>query len=1190
MTLISGCRWRVAVRVSAFATLTLLLLSSAVVCAQTTISTGSIQGIIADPTGAVVAGAKITITDKGTGQAITTTTTSSGAYASGSLIPGDYVVRVEAKGFKTLDATIPVQVGVTAPGNFALQLGEAGQVIEVQANELQVNTEQATVQGVLDPQQIENLPINGRNFLDLAQLEPGVQIQDGGSFDPTKKGFSSISFGGRFGRTARIEVDGADVSDETVGTTTQDIPQGAIQEFQLGESMLDLSTELTSSGSVNVVTKSGTNSFHGQGYYNFRDQSLDSNLPGASHTPFQRNQFGGNFGGAIIKNKLFFFVDAERTKQDFSQPVVAGPPFDLKGSYSAPFREAEGIAKLDYQFGKNYKMFYRFSYDQLSDFSSFEATAFQPLNNTNHTRDHVVGFDFTTGAYTHSFRFGYMKFFNKIVSGTNSSTPFDPSSPIELGLGPDPFCLNSSGVVPDVFCSGQGLLAPQATVQSNHQIKYDGSRAYGSHILRYGGGYDRIHGGGFAGFLANGPAVNDSATDCTLPNGTYNPLCGSLPGGAANPFNYLATNVVLGNGNGFNTPVAAFGFAGGSLGPDNRISWYVGDSWKIRRNLTLTYGLRYVRDTGRTDSDLAPISALDQFNNQFYSGLGNRVNNPNKNFAPQFGFAWDPANNGKTVVRGGIGLFYENSIWNNVIFDRPARLMTGSFLGFAGACSGGNPTPYQLPSPTGNGAIITPTFCGQPIGAVQGQIAAAQAQYQAAAATVGSGTNGGFIGNAKTDSSFATSTDLFYPGYKTPRSVQMNLGIQREIRKGMILTADYLRNVSTHTLLVVDTNHVGDTRFFNPTAAQAAISTTNQAFGCGAGFDQASSQCAINAGATIVNYAGAGLDSGAELCAGFPCAPAAFPGINSSVGANQMNFPIGRSVYNGLQTSLKQDVHNPFKGVRYVNLQVSYALSRYSAMANDGDFVNSAWDYANPGKYFGPSALDRTHQISFGGIMELPGHFRASVIGHFYSSLPITLTLPATGAPGGMFVTAVNGDGTGDGYGANGTNGTLGSILPGTNLGSFGRGVKGSDISNAINNYNQNFAGKPTPAGQVLISNGLFTLAQLQQLQAVMPTVAAAPANQVTNGWMRDLDLSFNWTYKVKERVELQPGVSFFNVPNFSNYDTPKNALSGILNGQPGSANGTAGVQPDSLRVGLGSGVFGLGAPRVLEFSLKITF
>ena len=203
-----------------------------------------------------------------------------------------------------------------------------------------MNTEQATVQGVLSPEQIETLPINGRNFLDLAQLEPGVQIQDGGNFDPTKKGFSSISFGGRFGRTARIEVDGVDTSDETVGTTTQDIPQGAIQEFQIGESMLDLSTELTSSGSVNVVTKSGTNEYHGQGYYAFRDQSLNADLPGGSDTYFQRNQYGGGFGGAIIKDKLFFFGDIERTQQAFDQPVLPGPPFDTDtGAFLAPFRE-----------------------------------------------------------------------------------------------------------------------------------------------------------------------------------------------------------------------------------------------------------------------------------------------------------------------------------------------------------------------------------------------------------------------------------------------------------------------------------------------------------------------------------------------------------------------------------------------------------------------------------------------------------------------------------------------------------------------------------------------------------------------------------------------------------------------------------------------------------------------------------
>jgi hypothetical protein len=140
-------------------------------------------------------------------------------------------VQVSAQGFSSLSELVNVQVGNTATFNATLQIGQENQVIEVQAGTEEVNTEQASVQGVLSRQQIEDLPVNGRNFLDLAQLEPGVQIQDGTNFDPTKVGYSSISFGGRFGRSARIEVDGVDVSDETVGTTTQDIPASAIAEF-----------------------------------------------------------------------------------------------------------------------------------------------------------------------------------------------------------------------------------------------------------------------------------------------------------------------------------------------------------------------------------------------------------------------------------------------------------------------------------------------------------------------------------------------------------------------------------------------------------------------------------------------------------------------------------------------------------------------------------------------------------------------------------------------------------------------------------------------------------------------------------------------------------------------------------------------------------------------------------------------
>jgi carboxypeptidase family protein len=1153
---------------------------SAAVLAQTTISTGSIQGTVTDPSGAVVSGAKISISNKATGRVINTTSTSAGAYTSGALTPGDYTLRVEAPGFKTSQIPVTVEVGVTAPGNVKLQVGESSQIVQVQGAQVEVNTQQATVQGVLTTQQIENLPINGRNFLDLAQLEPGVQIQDGGNFDPTKNGFSSISFGGRFGRTARIEVDGLDISDETVGTTTQNVPASGIQEFQIQQSSLDLSTELTSSGSVNVTTKSGTNHYHGEGYYAFRDQSLDANLPGASDNYFQRNQYGGNVGGPIIHDKLFFFLDAERTKQDLLNPVLPSGPFsNLVGSYDSPFREVETLGRLDWQINNNYKFFYRFSYDQNHSVLAIIPNSFQPFGNENHTPVQAFGLDFATGPYTHSIRFGYTKFRNAIVDATAGSPIFNPLPGIELAIGSDPTCLTAGA---DYFCSGPSYLAPQQTYQSDHQIKYDGSRAWGAHILRYGGGFNHIFGGGFASFLALAPAVGAGISDC-------NAACLALPGGASNPLNYPANSVVLGNGQGYDSEIPAFGFPAGGSGPDNRISFYVGDAWKVKPNLTVTYGLRYVRDTGRTDSDLPAIPSLYQFDNQYYSGLGNRVRQPNLNFAPQAGLAWDPSGKGKTVFRAGAGIFFENSIWNNIEFDRPARLQKGLFLADTTVCSNGNPAALSLPS----GGSVTPTFCGQPIRQVASAIETLQAQYQSSTVAAGPASNPSFIGTQLADGLDATGTDLLAPDYRSPRSLQINAGLQHEIRPGMVFTADYLRNIETHTLLAVDTNHVGDARFFYKANAQAAISATNLQFGCGNGFDPGSVNCAIGKGATISDYASNGLDSGYSLCGGFPCAAAgapgaAFAGVNQNLGANQMLFPIGYAKNSAVQASLKQHLEHPFSGVRNFDLQVSYQLERYIAAATDNDFINIATDFNNPQRYLGPNGLDRKNQISFGGTMDLPYHFRLGAIGHFYSPLPVTLTLNPTGNPGGIFVTDVTGDGTGDGSFA--SNGGLGDVLPGTNVGSFGHNVNAGNINTFITNYNHNFAGQATPAGQTLINNGLFTLGQLQSLGGVQQVIPTAPYNEAGMGWLHALDVSLNWIYRFKDIVEIQPGVSFFNVANFSNFDGPANPLSGVLSGEPGSLNGTSVQQPNSNRLGLGSGVFSLGSPRVIEFSLKFNF
>src|SRR5437588_326969 len=401
-----------------------LLLPSAF--AQTTVGTGSIVGTVTDPSGAVVSGAKVTITNAGTGQVMNLTTNSSGAYASGALAPGNYKVQISGKGFKTVNQGIAVQVGNTATVNAKLELGQESQVIEVQGEQLQVNTEQGIVQGVLSSSQIENLPVNGRNFLDLAQLEPGVQIQDGQNFDPTKAGYSSISFGGRFGRTARINVDGVDVSDETVGTTTADIPASAIDEFQLSQSSLDLSNDLTSSGAINVTTRSGTNALHGEAFGFFRDHSMAAASAGGQDLYSQRDQYGARLGGPIIKNKLFFFGDGERTKQaSFAPVILSGTPFASDGSgFNQPFIEDNLIGKVDYNLSNGAKAFYRYSYFK----NSLEATfglGFSVYDNRDVTRQHVVGFDFSTGSFTHSIRFSYLKFQNQIVDATlnNNSLP-----------------------------------------------------------------------------------------------------------------------------------------------------------------------------------------------------------------------------------------------------------------------------------------------------------------------------------------------------------------------------------------------------------------------------------------------------------------------------------------------------------------------------------------------------------------------------------------------------------------------------------------------------------------------------------------------------------------------------------------------------------------------------------------------
>jgi hypothetical protein len=1185
------------------ASLLLLLAVGTTLLAQTTVSQGSIQGTITDPSGAVVGGATISITHKATGQVISTVSTNSGTFNSGGLIPGDYTLRVEAKGFRTAERAFAVQVGVTSSGNMKLEVGEASQVVEVQASSIQVNTEQSTVQGVITGDQIDKLPVDGRNFLDLAQLEPGVQIQDGQVFDPTKAGYSSISINGVSGRTPRIELDGVDISDETVGTTTQNVGMSSIQEFNISRSNLDLSTELTSAGAVNVTTRSGTNDIHGQAFYNFRGRDAGTaSFPGGQVGYYQRNNFGGRVGGPIIKDKLFFFIDGERMKQDGLLPIVVPAPFNsLTGGFLSPFRDSEVTGKLDWQATKDVHVFYRYTYNWNKSEANF-GYDYQVYANRDNTPSHAAGVDWNKGSWSHSIRFGYLKFHNLIGDSTQGASFFNPIPEAEI-------------LVADlgVQLSGPNFLAPQQTFQSNKQIKYDGSKVYGSHIFRFGIGFNDINGGGFASFFGIAPLDFTASSTCTTPGDVT--TCALLQS-------------VLGNGQGFFTEKPNFGFPGGGQ-LDHRFQWYVGDSWKMKPNFTLTYGLRYNRDTGRSDSDLtsipcsvvaaaiAPCTGNTPLLDQFGPGLGAPIKQPNTQFGPQIGFAWDPTKKGKTVIRAGAGIYYENSIFNNTLFDRPAKLAKGLFFQNSTLSCGGGPagsTSFPIPGAPGgvvtsiNGVDLATGVCGQPLSISGPLVFDLQKEYQAAVKAQGPTSNPSFVGNTLEISTPIQGLAAFDPNFRNARSYQFNVGMQHEIWKGGVLTADYIRNVSTRFMLAIDQNHVGDARFLDTAAASTAIANTLAA--CGAtSIDGAIAACPglhATGGATINDFAGNGLDSG-NAFGGGPAAlsGAAFGGINRNVGSGTFEVPEGRSTYNALQMSYKQQLASPMPEISSMDLTIAYTLSRFMNDAggalSDQNFSAPALDFNNPSYFTGPSPLDRTDAFKFGLTMEVAHHGpRLSVIGNFGTAHPSTPFLQA--ANGGAAAGVTSGgeifrtDLTGDG--------TVQDIFPTAagqaagKLGQFGRSVSTTQLANLINSWNSTTAGTLTPAGLALVGAGLFTSQQLEALGAVKPYVIPPPPGAVGNGIFREVSTTLAWPIKLTERFSIEPSFSAFNVFNLANFGIENGFLTNSVTpfapgstAPAGNVNGTSsGSTRESLRIGTGSGVFSLGAPRQVEWGIRLNF
>src|SRR5262245_58880860 len=382
---------------------------------------GSISGTVTDSTNAAIKGATVTATSLVTGAGRTTTTDDQGYFLLPTLQAGDYKLSITYTGFANFQIDrVVVAVGQTANIEARLKIASTSETIQVSGADAAtvVELQEATIGGVVNTRQIEQLPLNGRNYLELAGLQPGVEIQEGRAFDPTKSRYTGVSIGSRNGREARITIDGVDAVDEHVGTTTLNISQETIQEFQISTSSSDTSAGISATGAINVITKRGANQLHGGSFYFGRNNDFAARPNFASTKPdFSRKQYGFSLGGPAIKERLFLFGSYEKTDEN-SAISINTAYFPQLTSFAAPFDENSSNVRVDWRVSQNHDAFLRWTRNENSSLGGFGGNRLPSSGNinTNTTHQFVAGLDSVlTQRLTNAFRMAGTDFKNRVL-------------------------------------------------------------------------------------------------------------------------------------------------------------------------------------------------------------------------------------------------------------------------------------------------------------------------------------------------------------------------------------------------------------------------------------------------------------------------------------------------------------------------------------------------------------------------------------------------------------------------------------------------------------------------------------------------------------------------------------------------------------------------------------------------------
>lgn len=695
---------------AAFSLIVFCLLALAPVAAAQ--STGALQGTVTDPQGAVVANARVSVRSPAMGVERTAQTDEEGNYQIASLPAGVYRVEVQSQGFQTqIASALTLEVARTVVQNFQLTVGNVSQEVNVSSDTSVIETTTTSVGTVINERTVQEIPLNGRHFVDLGLLIPGsVTPPQNGFLTAPLRGQGSFAFNTAGNRedTVNFQINGVNLNDMVQNQITFQPSINTVQEFKVDNSTFSAEYGRNSGAVVNIATRSGTNDYHGELFEFFRNEALDArNFFDAKKPPFKRNQFGAALGGPVRlphfgeggspfgydgKDKTFFFFSYEGLRQRqgltlntdvpsdaqralATNPTVVrllnlipranatGPSGEARfvGSDTAPVNIDQATIDLSHNISQDDRLhgYYAFQRDFRGE-PTLQGNTVPGFGDTRQSRRQILTFN-----ETHTFspnvvneaRFG----FNRIHI---TFTPNASLNPVDFGINngvSEPIGLPQISVTGSRLNFGGPSGFPQGRGDTTFVFSDTLNYLRGRHSFKFGGEFRR--------FLNNNFARD---------TGTFNfASFTTFLAGTANAF-----NVTLGN--------VSSSISQGALGA------FVQDNYKLRKNLTLELGLRY-------DINLSPTERFDRFANFIpQSDALVRVNHGtapiyatnNKNIQPRVGFAWDVFGDGKTSLRAAYAVLVDQPITNlvtgnasNPPFANPVALAAGTTTTFATAAT-----------------------------------------------------------------------------------------------------------------------------------------------------------------------------------------------------------------------------------------------------------------------------------------------------------------------------------------------------------------------------------------------------------------------------------------------------------------------------------------------------------------------